>query len=123
VPRAPGPKTCAPVVSRGSPAPGSRFFALPGDVAGRRTLAPWSPPRHLVTTGLYRYSRNPMYVAVTSMLSGWALCFAASTLAIYTGFVIGAFHLRVVYGEEPWLARTFGVEWENYRARVPRWLV
>lgn len=92
-------------------------------VAGRGTLAPWSPPRHLVTTGLYRYSRNPMYVAVTSMLSGWALCFASSTLAIYTGFVIGAFHLRVVYGEEPWLARTFGVEWENYRARVPRWLV
>ena len=92
-------------------------------VAGRGTLAPWSPPRHLVTTGLYRYSRNPMYVAVTSMLCGWALCFASSTLAIYTGFVIGAFHLRVVYGEEPWLARTFGVEWENYRARVPRWLV
>lgn len=92
-------------------------------VAGRGTLAPWSPPRHLVTTGLYRYSRNPMYVAVTSMLSGWALCFASSTLAIYTGFVIGAFHLRVVYGEEPQLARTFGAEWEKYRARVPRWLV
>jgi protein-S-isoprenylcysteine O-methyltransferase Ste14 len=92
-------------------------------VAGRGTLAPWSPPRHLVTTGLYRYSRNPMYVAVTSMLSGWALCFASATLAIYTGFVIGAFHLRVVYGEEPWLARTFGAEWEKYRARVPRWLV
>jgi len=92
-------------------------------VAGKGTLAPWSPPRHLVTTGLYRYSRNPMYVAVAIMLAGWALSFASPTLAIYAGFVMGAFHLRVVYGEEPWLARTHGAEWTEYAARVPRWLV
>lgn len=92
-------------------------------VAGKGTLAPWSPPRHLVTSGLYRYSRNPMYVAVAMMLAGWALAFASSTIAIYAGFVIGAFHLRVVYGEEPWLARTHGAAWDEYRSRVPRWLV
>jgi len=92
-------------------------------VAGKGTLAPWSPPRHLVTTGLYRYSRNPMYVAVAMMLAGWALAFASSSIAIYAGFVIGAFHLRVVYGEEPWLARTHGAAWDEYRSRVPRWLV
>ena len=92
-------------------------------VAGKGTLAPWTPPRHLVTTGLYRYSRNPMYIAVTIMLGGWALAFASSTIAIYAGFMIGAFHLRVVYGEEPWLARTHGAAWDEYRARVPRWLV
>ena len=50
-------------------------------VAGKGTLAPWSPPKHLVTTGLYRYSRNPMYVAVTTMLLGWALAFASPRLA------------------------------------------
>jgi protein-S-isoprenylcysteine O-methyltransferase Ste14 len=92
-------------------------------VAGKGTLAPWSPPRHLVTTGLYRFSRNPMYVAVTLMLSGWALAFASWTIAIYAGFVMGAFQLRVVYGEERWLARTHGAAWDEYRARVPRWLV
>jgi protein-S-isoprenylcysteine O-methyltransferase Ste14 len=92
-------------------------------VAGRGTLAPWSPPRHLVTIGLYRFSRNPMYVAVALMLTGWALGFASWTLAIYAGFVIGAFHLRVIYGEEPWLARTHGAAWDEYRSRVPRWLV
>jgi protein-S-isoprenylcysteine O-methyltransferase Ste14 len=92
-------------------------------VAGKGTLAPWSPPRHLVTTGLYRYSRNPMYVAVALMLAGWAVAFASRSIAIYAGFVIGAFHLRVVYGEEPWLARTHGAAWDEYRARVPRWLV
>ena len=92
-------------------------------IAGKGTLAPWSPPRHLVTVGLYRYTRNPMYVAVAIMLVGWAVAFASSALAIYAGFVIGAFHLRVVYGEEPWLARTHGAAWDEYRARVPRWLV
>jgi len=92
-------------------------------VAGKGTLAPWSPPRELVTIGLYRYSRNPMYVAVAMMLAGWAVAFASWTIAIYAGFVIGAFQLLVVYGEEPWLARTHGAAWDEYRARVPRWLV
>lgn len=92
-------------------------------VAGRGTLAPWAPPRHLVTSGLYRFSRNPMYVAVALMLGGWALSFASPTLLIYAVFVIVAFQLRVVFGEEPWLARTHGAAWEEYRARVPRWLI
>src|SRR6186997_3144352 len=42
-------------------------------VAGRGTLAPWSPPKRLVIVGLYRYSRNPMYIAVTLILLGWSL--------------------------------------------------
>jgi protein-S-isoprenylcysteine O-methyltransferase Ste14 len=92
-------------------------------VAGKGTLAPWSPPRHLVTVGLYRFSRNPMYVAVALMLGGWALAFASLTIAIYAVFVIAAFHLRVVFGEEPWLARTHGAQWDEYKARVPRWLL
>ena len=92
-------------------------------VAGKGTLAPWSPPRHLVTTGLYRFSRNPMYVAVTLMLVGWFICSPSKTLAIYAAFVIVAFQLRVVFGEEPWLARTHGVTWDEYKARVPRWLM
>ncbi len=92
-------------------------------VAGRGTLAPWSPPRHLVTVGLYRYSRNPMYVGVATMLFGWALAFVSPGLAIYAALVCVAFHLRVVFGEEPWLARTHGAAWDEYRARVPRWLM
>ena len=91
-------------------------------VAGKGTLAPWSPPRHLVTTGPYRFSRNPMYVAVALMLIGWSICFLSRALASYTVFVIVAFQLRVIFGEEPWLARTHGAAWEEYKARVARWL-
>jgi protein-S-isoprenylcysteine O-methyltransferase Ste14 len=91
-------------------------------VAGRGTLAPWSPPRNLVTVGLYRYSRNPMYLAVTLMLIGWILCVPSRTLAIYTGFVMLVFQLRVVFGEEPWLERTHGDAWREYKSRVRRWL-
>src|SRR5882762_2663086 len=42
-------------------------------VAGRGTLAPWAPPKHLVTTGPYRRSRNPMYVGVITILIGWSI--------------------------------------------------
>ncbi len=91
-------------------------------VAGRGTLAPWSPPKHLVTTGPYRRSRNPMYVAVILILWGWAAGFQSRALASYALIVMIAFHLRVLLHEEPWLARTFGDEWARYKARVPRWL-
>ena len=92
-------------------------------VAGKGTLAPWDPPRHLVVSGPYRVSRNPMYVGVILILIGWAAAFALRALWYYAGAVIVLFHLRVVFAEEPWQARTFGVEWERYRTRVPRWLI
>jgi protein-S-isoprenylcysteine O-methyltransferase Ste14 len=91
-------------------------------VSGRGTLAPWSPPQRLVRVGLYRFSRNPMYVGVTLILIGWAVLFGSLTLTVYAAVVLLAFHIRVVTGEEPWLKRTFGADWESYRARVPRWL-
>jgi protein-S-isoprenylcysteine O-methyltransferase Ste14 len=88
---------------------------------GRGTLAPWHPPQRLVVTGLYRFSRNPMYVAVLIVLAGLAMAFHSLVLSGYALLVACAFELRVVRHEEPWLARTFGAEWVAYRARVPRW--
>ena len=90
-------------------------------VAGRGTLAPWSPPRALVTTGLYRFSRNPMYVAVVMILFGWAALFHSAALLVYALAVAAAFHLRVVFGEEPALRQAHGDSWVRYAARVPRW--
>ncbi len=90
---------------------------------GRGTLAPWDPPRGLVRSGLYRYSRNPMYVGVLLIVAGWAIGFRSWSLAAYAAVVGLAFHLRVLLHEEPWLARTFGADWDAYRAQVPRWLL
>jgi phage tail sheath protein FI/protein-S-isoprenylcysteine O-methyltransferase Ste14 len=91
-------------------------------VYGKGTLAPWSPPAHLVVSGLYRYTRNPMYLAVLLILFGWAISFRVAGLYIYAIVVGIAFHLRVLLGEEPWLARRHGAQWLEYAGTVPRWL-
>jgi protein-S-isoprenylcysteine O-methyltransferase Ste14 len=91
-------------------------------VAGRGTLAPWAPPQRLVVIGLYRYTRNPMYMAVVSILLGWSMAFGSAGLLVYAAVVASAFHLRVVRVEEPTLARSFGADCARYRQRVPRWL-
>ena len=91
-------------------------------VFGKGTLAPWSPPRHLVTAGLYRYSRNPLYVSVLLIVLGWAVSFDVRGLYWYGLFMAIAVHLRVVLGEEPWLASTHGASWDDYAKRVRRWL-
>lgn len=91
--------------------------------AGRGTLAPWDPPMHLVTSGPYRISRNPIYIGVVTILAGWCILWDSRTLATYSVLFMIAVHLRVVRYEEPWAARRFGSEWDAYRTRVPRWLM
>ena len=92
-------------------------------VHGRGTLAPWSPPSTLVRTGLYQWTRNPMYVGVLLIVIGWALGLRSSPIALYAAILALIFHLRIVFGEEPWLAKTYGPDWAEYRKRVPRWLL
>jgi protein-S-isoprenylcysteine O-methyltransferase Ste14 len=92
-------------------------------VAGRGTLAPWAPPKRLVTSGPYRLSRNPMYVGVVTILVGWWVLWDSRTLLLYALVVAVAVHVRVLMAEEPWAARDFGAEWEAYRTRVPRWFI
>jgi protein-S-isoprenylcysteine O-methyltransferase Ste14 len=91
-------------------------------VSGRGTLAPWDPPRRLVVVGLYRFVRNPMYLAVLMLVMGWALAFGSAPVGLYLAVLAVGFHLRVLLAEEPWLRRRFGEEWEGYAGRVPRWL-
>jgi protein-S-isoprenylcysteine O-methyltransferase Ste14 len=91
-------------------------------VKGKGTLAPWSPPNELVVVGLYRYSRNPMYVSVLLLVLGWSFWFGSLALLGYAVALAIGFHLRVIFGEEPWLAQRHGEKWEVYTHRVPRWL-
>ena len=91
-------------------------------VSGKGTLAPWDPPKKLVTVGLYQYVRNPMYVGVIFILSGWVVITASPIVFGFTLLLSLAFHLRVIVHEEPWAEKNFTSEWLTYKDNVPRWL-
>jgi protein-S-isoprenylcysteine O-methyltransferase Ste14 len=91
-------------------------------VRGRGTPNPADPPRALVVDGLYRFVRNPMYVAIVTSLLGQAAMFRSSAVVWYAAIVALGFHLRVVAFEEPKLSELFGDSYADYRRRVPRWL-
>src|SRR6476646_6573495 len=74
---------------------------------GLGTPAPVAPPKNLVVSGLYRYVRNPIYVAVTAIILGQALLFGASSLVLLGAGLWLAWHLFVVAYEEPTLQQTF----------------
>lgn len=98
------------------------YLSCVWDFAGARgTPAPIDPPKELVARGLYRFTRNPMYVGVVTLLSGEALCFGSLRLLGYAALVLGMFHLFVVAYEEPTLRGEFGEAYARYCARVPRW--
>jgi protein-S-isoprenylcysteine O-methyltransferase Ste14 len=89
---------------------------------GQGTLAPWDPTSTLVVRGPYRYVRNPMITGVATILAGEALLFRSWGLVVEIAIfvVVNALYFPLV--EEPGLRRRFGAEYEEYRARVPRWL-
>ena len=92
------------------------FFA-----AGRGTLAPFDPPCQLVVRGLYRFTRNPMYNGVVSVLVGEAWLFHRASLWEYAAVVFVMFHLFVIVYEEPTLESQFGDSFRTYKRAVPRW--
>src|ERR1700752_1685251 len=89
---------------------------------GLGTPAPIAPTKNLVVTGLYRYVRNPIYIAVVAVILGQAILFGDWGLMIYGGLMWLFFHAFVVAYEEPVLAETFGAQYEEFRANVPRWI-
>lgn len=89
---------------------------------GMGTPAPVFPTRHLVVTGLYRYVRNPMYVAVAITILGQGLILGNVTLLEYGGIVWLLFHVFVLVYEEPTLMASFGSEYKSFCAGVPRWI-
>ena len=75
---------------------------------GLGTPAPIAPTQNLVVTGLYRYVRNPIYVAVVAVILGQAILFGDWRLILYGGLLWLAFHAFVVAYEEPALQRSLG---------------
>jgi len=91
-------------------------------VIGRGTPAPFDPPRALVTRGPYGMVRNPMYIGAALALAGAALYYQSLPLLGYTAGFLLVTHLFVIGYEEPTLRRMFGAMYEEYCARVRRWV-
>jgi len=79
-------------------------------------------PAKLVREGLYRFSRNPMYLSVLLVVFGQAIFSRSSEIAFYGIALFFLFHLVVVFIEEPHLRSERGAAYEEYVQRVPRWL-
>jgi protein-S-isoprenylcysteine O-methyltransferase Ste14 len=89
---------------------------------GRGTPAPIAPTDTLVVGGLYRHVRNPMYVAVGTIIVGQALLFGRPALLIYAA-VFWAIVAAFVHGyEEPTLSERYGDQYATYRRAVPAWI-
>jgi protein-S-isoprenylcysteine O-methyltransferase Ste14 len=89
---------------------------------GRGTPAPFDPPRRFVASGLYRYSRNPMYLGGFLTLCGYGLYEQSPSILLLACAGLVLAHLFVVLLEEPGLRTRFGPDYEAYLRTVPRWL-
>lgn len=89
---------------------------------GRGTLAPWSPTKKLVVSGIYSHTRNPMITGVLLCLLGESMMF--HSVNIFTWFIL-FFLINNIYFtlfEEPSLTKRFGKEYLEYKRNVPRWI-
>lgn len=89
---------------------------------GRGTPAHLDPPKILIINGLYRHVRNPIYLGALLVQLGYIVWFVSALMIIYFIFFVLAFHILIVFIEEPILGNTFGVAYDEYRKNVPRWI-
>ena len=90
-------------------------------IEGVGTPAPVAPTEKLVVGGLYRYVRNPMYLAVAAVILGQAAVLGRWLLVAYALLFAATVWSFVHWYEEPTLRRQFGREYEEYLRRVPGW--
>lgn len=91
-------------------------------VSGRGTPAPIDPPVYLVTSGPYQVTRNPMYIAVLSILVGESMLYRGFPLLEFTAILAICLHVFVIVYEERVLRRQFGESYSRYCETVPRWI-
>jgi len=88
---------------------------------GKGTPVPIKPPKRLVIKGLYKYTRNPLYLCHLTILLGEFFIFGRILLLVYLALIAIVMHLYVIKLEEPELRIKFGKGYLNYLKKVPRW--
>lgn len=91
-------------------------------VVGRGTPVPIEPPTTLVQSGPYRFTRNPMYLGLFSLILGGGLIFGHLLLILHSVVFLIFIHFYVVIVEEPNLKEKFGNKYIEYTKLVPRWI-
>lgn len=90
----------------------------------KTTVNPMQPDKAsaLVVTGIYRFTRNPIYLGMTLLLLGIALWFASSLGVLFALLFVGYLNRFQIIPEERFLQASFGDTYSDYRQRVRRWL-
>ena len=89
--------------------------------AGTR-VEPWAPSSAIVSDGIYRITRNPMYVGMALVMLGLALIIGSPASIVMVGLAILIVDRFVIRREEAYLEAKFGEDYRAYRTRVRRWL-
>jgi protein-S-isoprenylcysteine O-methyltransferase Ste14 len=101
------------------------LFAAAGVGMFRRagtSVIPFGRTTALVTTGVYRLTRNPMYLGLTLILSGTAWICGSLGAFLPLPLLVGILQGGFIRSEERWLEDLFGADYRTYKHRVPRWL-
>jgi protein-S-isoprenylcysteine O-methyltransferase Ste14 len=88
----------------------------------RTAFLPGHTPRVLVTDGLFRYSRNPMYLGFVLMLIGFAMLLGSLTPMLLIPVFVVIVERAYIRPDEGILRNTFGAAWETYTRHTRRWL-
>lgn len=83
---------------------------------------PWKPTPALVAQGIYRYSRNPMYVGMGLIQAGIGIATGVLWIAVMVVPVLAAVYFTAIRHEEAYLEKKFGQPYRQYKASVRRWL-
>lgn len=113
------------VIAGGSVALGGVLMVLAARVWFKRTgqdPRPWRPSPELLVKGIYRYTRNPMYVGVTLFQLGLGIALGNGWIAALAPIAIGIVHFLAVRPEEAYLTEKFGESYVRYRVAVRRYL-
>lgn len=98
------------------------FWARSEMVRARTNINPFKPTLAIVSDGPFRFTRNPLYLSMSAIFVGVALILHAVAALLLLPVVLLVITFGVIRREETYLQRKFGVQYDDYRHRVRRWL-
>lgn len=98
------------------------FIAIREFIKARTTVDPHGSVTNIISSGIYRFTRNPIYVGFVLMLIGFLLNSNTLWGLILSPVLILCFNKLVIEHEEAYLEKKFGEQYTNYKSRVRRWI-